>query len=51
MGIGRFNNRIRPLLEKHREIQLETLAVIRHPIDWLCESSCKIDPLWWVMSD
>jgi len=35
MGIGRFNNRIRPLLEKHREIQLETLAVIRHPIDWL----------------
>lgn len=35
MGLRRFDKRIRPLIEKQQQTQLETLAVIRHPIDWL----------------
>ena len=35
MGLRRFNNRIRPLIEKNQSASVETLAVIRHPIDWL----------------
>ena len=35
MGLRRFDKRIRPLIEKQQQTQLGTLAVIRHPIDWL----------------
>ena len=35
MSLRRFDNRIRPLLEKSQKEPLETMAVIRHPIDWL----------------
>lgn len=30
-----FDNRLRPMLEKQQQKRLDTLSVIRHPIDWL----------------
>ena len=35
MNLRRFDNRIRPLIEKNQSAPIETLAVIRHPLDWL----------------
>ena len=35
MNLRRFDNRLRPVLEKSQKEPLETMAVIRHPIDWL----------------
>lgn len=38
MNLRRFDNRLRPVLEKSQKEPLETMAVIRHPIDWLGSS-------------
>lgn len=35
MNLRRFDNRLRPLIEKNQSVPIETLAVIRHPLDWL----------------
>ena len=35
MNLMRFNKTLRPLLELNRPHPFETLAVIRHPLDWL----------------
>lgn len=35
MNLQRFDKTLRPLLELNRPHPYETLAIIRHPLDWL----------------